>query len=162
MTNQHQELFRRQKTNPILSANNWPYPINSVFNPGATLLPDGTTLLLCRVEDRRGHSHLTVARSTNGVDNWQIESQPTFRADPKQFPEELWGIEDPRITEGDGVFPEDVLPGFAEGPKAVEDRQRVVFDAVTAAADAFSAKVVAALRHQFGGHAVMQESGAND
>ena len=98
MTNQHQELFRRQKTNPILSANNWPYPINSVFNPGATLLPDGTTLLLCRVEDRRGHSHLTVARSTNGVDNWQIESQPTFRADPKQFPEELWGIEDPRIT----------------------------------------------------------------
>jgi predicted GH43/DUF377 family glycosyl hydrolase len=98
MTNQHQELFRRQKTNPILSATNWPYPINSVFNPGATLLPDGTTLLLCRVEDRRGHSHLTVARSTNGVDDWQIESRPTFRADPEQFPEELWGIEDPRIT----------------------------------------------------------------
>jgi predicted GH43/DUF377 family glycosyl hydrolase len=98
MTNQHQELFRRQKTNPILSAADWPYPINSVFNPGATLLPDGTTLLLCRVEDRRGHSHLTVARSTNGVDNWQIESRPTFRADPEQFPEELWGIEDPRVT----------------------------------------------------------------
>ena len=98
MTNQHQELFRRQKTNPILSATNWPYPINSVFNPGATLLPDGTTLLLCRVEDRRGHSHLTVARSINGVDNWQIESRPTFRADPEQFPEELWGIEDPRVT----------------------------------------------------------------
>jgi predicted GH43/DUF377 family glycosyl hydrolase len=98
MTNQHQELFRRQKTNPILSATNWPYPINSVFNPGATLLPDGTTLLLCRVEDRRGHSHFTVARSINGVDNWQIEPQPTFRANPEQFPEELWGIEDPRIT----------------------------------------------------------------
>jgi predicted GH43/DUF377 family glycosyl hydrolase len=98
MTNQYQELFRRQKTNPILSAADWPYPINSVFNPGATLLPDGTTLLLCRVEDRRGHSHLTVARSINGVDNWQIESTPTFRADPEQFPEELWGIEDPRVT----------------------------------------------------------------
>jgi predicted GH43/DUF377 family glycosyl hydrolase len=98
MTNQHLELFRRQNTNPILSAADWPYPVNSVFNPGATLLPDGTTLLLCRVEDRRGHSHLTVARSVNGVDNWQIESQPTFRANPEQFPEELWGIEDPRIT----------------------------------------------------------------
>ena len=98
MTNQHQELFRRQKSNPILTATNWSYPINSVFNPGATLLPDGTTLLLCRVEDRRGHSHFTVARSINGVDNWEIESQPTFRADPEQFPEELWGIEDPRIT----------------------------------------------------------------
>jgi predicted GH43/DUF377 family glycosyl hydrolase len=98
MINQHPELFRRQKTNPILSAADWPYPVNSVFNPGATLLPDGTTLLLCRVEDRRGHSHLTVARSINGIDNWQIEPQPTFRANPEQFPEELWGIEDPRIT----------------------------------------------------------------
>jgi predicted GH43/DUF377 family glycosyl hydrolase len=98
MTNQHPELFRRQKTNPILSAADWPYPVNSVFNPGATLLPDGSTLLLCRVEDRRGHSHLTVARSVNGVDGWQIEPRPTFRSDPEQFPEELWGIEDPRIT----------------------------------------------------------------
>jgi predicted GH43/DUF377 family glycosyl hydrolase len=98
MSNQHQELFRRQKTNPILSAADWPYPVNSVFNPGSTLLPDGTTLLLCRVEDRRGHSHLTVARSINGVDSWQIEPRPTFRPDPEQFPEELWGIEDPRIT----------------------------------------------------------------
>ena len=98
MTNQHQELFRRHKTNPILSADDWPYPINSVFNPGATLLPDGTTLLMCRVEDRRGHSHLTVARSVKGVDNWRIESRPTLPADPGHFPEELWGIEDPRIT----------------------------------------------------------------
>ena len=69
-----------------------------MFNPGATLLPDGTTLLLCRVEDRRGHSHLCAARSANGVDNWQIDSSPTFMADPEHFPEELWGIEDPRIT----------------------------------------------------------------
>ncbi|MEX0803255.1 MAG: glycosidase [Candidatus Binatia bacterium] len=99
MTNQHPELFRRHNDNPILSAADWPYyPVNSIFNPGATLLPDGTTLLLCRVEDRRGHSHLTVARSVNGVDNWRIESRPTLLADPEQFPEELWGIEDPRIT----------------------------------------------------------------
>ena len=98
MNNQHAELFRRHKLNPILTAADWPYPVNSVFNPGATLLPDGTTLLLCRVEDRRGHSHFTVARSDNGVDNWQIESQPTLLADPEHFPEEVWGIEDPRIT----------------------------------------------------------------
>jgi beta-1,2-mannobiose phosphorylase / 1,2-beta-oligomannan phosphorylase len=98
MTNQHPELFRRHKNNPILNVAGWPYAINSVFNPGATLLPDGTTLLLCRVEDRRGHSHLTVARSVNGVDNWRIETRPTFFADPENFPEELWGIEDPRIT----------------------------------------------------------------
>lgn len=98
MSNQHQEIFLRHKQNPILTAAHWPYPLNSVFNPGATLLPDGTTLLLCRVEDRRGHSHLCAARSANGVDSWQIDSHPTFLADPEHYPEELWGIEDPRIT----------------------------------------------------------------
>ena len=98
MNNQHKELFHRNKLNPILEADNWPYPINSVFNPGATLLPDGTTLLLCRVEDRRGLSHFCAARSKNGIDGWVIDSQPTLLPDPENFPEELWGIEDPRIT----------------------------------------------------------------
>ncbi len=98
MTNSHPELFHRHKLNPILTAADWPYPIHTVFNAGATLLPDGTTLLLCRVEDRRGHSHLCVARSANGVDGWQIDPQPTLPADPAGYPEELWGIEDPRIT----------------------------------------------------------------
>jgi predicted GH43/DUF377 family glycosyl hydrolase len=98
MSNQHAGLFSRHKQNPILTAADWPYPANTVFNPGATLLADGTTLLLCRVEDRRGHSHLCVARSANGVDGWRIDPQPTLLADPEHFPEELWGIEDPRIT----------------------------------------------------------------
>ena len=98
MNDQHPELFHRHKLNPILTAADWPYPINSVFNAGAALLPDGTTLLLCRVEDRRGLSHLCVARSANGIDNWQIDSPPTFLPDPEHYPEELWGIEDPRIT----------------------------------------------------------------
>jgi predicted GH43/DUF377 family glycosyl hydrolase len=98
MNNQKSPLFRRHELNPILSAADWPYQVNSVFNPGATLLADGTTLLLCRVEDRRGLSHLCAARSVNGVDNWQIDSEPTLMADPEHFPEELWGIEDPRIT----------------------------------------------------------------
>lgn len=91
-------LLRRNEHNPILTAADWPYPVNSVFNPGATLLADGTTLLLCRVEDRRGHSHLSAARSRNGVDNWKIDPQPTFVPDPTHYPEEVWGIEDPRLT----------------------------------------------------------------
>ena len=98
MTRQYAQLFQRHSLNPILTAADWPYPVNSVFNPGATLLPDGTTLLLCRVEDRRGHSHLCVARSANGLDKWQVDCQPTLLADPEHFPEEVWGIEDPRIT----------------------------------------------------------------
>jgi predicted GH43/DUF377 family glycosyl hydrolase len=98
MSNQHPELLHRHELNPILTAADWPYPVNSVFNPGATLLADGTTLLLCRVEDRRGHSHLCATRSANGIDDWKIDSRPTLPADPERFPEELWGIEDPRIT----------------------------------------------------------------
>jgi len=98
MNNKHPEIFHRHKFNPILTAENWPYPINSVFNAGATLLIDGTTLLLCRVEDRRGLSHLCAARSSNGIDGWKIDPQPTLLPDPNNYPEELWGIEDPRIT----------------------------------------------------------------
>ena len=84
--------------NPILSRKDWPYPVNSVFNAGAVLLDDGDTLLLCRVEDRRGLSHLCAARSANGIDGWRIDAQPTLMANPREYPEEIWGIEDPRIT----------------------------------------------------------------
>ncbi len=100
MTPKHayETLFHRHEANPILTAADWPYPVHSVFNPGATRLPDGTTLLLFRVEDRRGLSHLCAARSTNGVDGWIVDPEPTLPADPEGHPEELWGIEDPRIT----------------------------------------------------------------
>jgi predicted GH43/DUF377 family glycosyl hydrolase len=98
MNQKFKQLFHRHKLNPILTVNDWPYPINSVFNAGATLLPDGTTLLLCRVEDRRGISHFTAARSVNGFDDWKIDQKPTLQSDAENFPEELWGIEDPRIT----------------------------------------------------------------
>ena len=78
----------RHPANPILTAKDWPYSMNSVFNPGATLLADGSTLLLCRVEDRRGLSHLCAARSANGVDGWQIDANrrscPTPSGTPRR------------------------------------------------------------------------------
>jgi predicted GH43/DUF377 family glycosyl hydrolase len=94
---QHDELFRRYPGNPILTGAAWPYSVNTVFNPGATRLADGTTLLLCRIEGHSGHSHLCAARSANGIDGWQIDERPTLLPDP-QCPEERWGIEDPRIS----------------------------------------------------------------
>jgi predicted GH43/DUF377 family glycosyl hydrolase len=94
----YETLFHRSDKNPILSAADWPYPVHTVFNAAATLLQDGTTLLLCRVEDRRGHSHLCAARSKDGVTGWVVDSSPTLHGDPENHPEELWGIEDPRIT----------------------------------------------------------------
>ena len=99
MKNNHfKELFRRYENNPILTAAQWPYRANSVFNAGATRLQNGETLLLVRVEDRRGISHLTAARSKDGITDWRIDPQPTLLPDPENYPEEVWGIEDPRIT----------------------------------------------------------------
>lgn len=98
MWREGEPLFTRYGANPILTRAQWPYPVNSVFNAGATLLPDGDTLLLCRVEERTGLSHLCAARSANGIDGWRIDQTPTLRAQPDEYPEEVWGIEDPRIT----------------------------------------------------------------
>ena len=97
MGDQHPDLFTRHEGNPILRAEDWPYPVNSVFNAGATRI-DGQTLLLVRVEDRTGLSHLCAARSDDGITDWRIDPEPTFPADPENYPEELWGVEDPRIT----------------------------------------------------------------
>lgn len=90
------QLFRRHPENPILTPEEWPYTVNAVFNPGATSGPDGETILLVRVEDRTGISHLTVVRSENGITDWKIESRPTLA--PRVSHHEAWGIEDPRIT----------------------------------------------------------------
>jgi predicted GH43/DUF377 family glycosyl hydrolase len=95
-TNVYAELFHRHPENPILTARDWPYPAHSVFNAGACQLGD-ETILLVRVEDRRGHSHLTVARSNDGISNWQIDSFPSFEPDPEGT-QETWGVEDPRLT----------------------------------------------------------------
>jgi len=97
------DLFRRHPDNPLLTAATWPYSANAVFNPGATRLPSGETLLLVRVEDRRGISHLTAARSQDGVRDWHIDPHPTFLALPERYPEELWGVEDARIVRLGGL-----------------------------------------------------------
>ncbi|MCE5267862.1 MAG: hypothetical protein LLG00_08245 [Planctomycetaceae bacterium] len=95
--NQHTELFQRHGDNPILTARDWPYPAHTVFNAGACQSGDKTVLFV-RVEDRRGHSHLTVARSSDGVSNWRIDSKPSFPPDPANYSEEEWGVEDARVT----------------------------------------------------------------
>jgi predicted GH43/DUF377 family glycosyl hydrolase len=89
------ELFDRHAANPILTAADWPYPVNAVFNPAAAAL-GGETILLARVEDRRGISHLTVARSANGVDGWSIDPAPLLA--PDGGVSEQWGFEDPRVV----------------------------------------------------------------
>ena len=69
-----------------------------MFNPGAVRLPDGTTLLLCRVEDRRGISSLWAARSADGISDWQVDSEPALLLNSQRHTEETWGVEDPRVV----------------------------------------------------------------
>lgn len=92
------QLFQRHPDNPLLAHSDWPHTVNAVFNPAAVRLPDGRTLLLCRVEDRRGISCLWIARSQDGVHDWQIDPQPWLEPCPQSYPEETWGVEDPRIV----------------------------------------------------------------
>jgi predicted GH43/DUF377 family glycosyl hydrolase len=90
-------LFQKHPGNPILCAKDLPYPANSVYNPAAAIV-EGETLLLARVKDLRGMSHLTACRSADGVSAWRVAAEPTFEPEGKGHPEELWGVEDPRIT----------------------------------------------------------------
>lgn len=88
--------IERHAANPVLQAGDWPFSVNAVFNPAATTFA-GETLLLVRVEDRRGISSLCPARSANGVDGWVIE--PERALEPLlDTVEERYGIEDARIT----------------------------------------------------------------
>lgn len=107
-----QQLFRRYDGNPILVPGQWSHTVNAVFNAGAVNF-EGETLLLVRVEDRSGISHLSVARSSDGYTNWRIEPEPSFQMDPGRY-EEAWGIEDPRITQcGDEYMV--VYTGYSRG-----------------------------------------------
>lgn len=90
------ELFRRYNDGePILKPSDWPYPAVAVFNPGAVRFGN-KILLLVRVEDGTGISHLTKATSKDGRTDWEIDSRPTLIAD-RRF-DEAEGLEDPRVV----------------------------------------------------------------
>lgn len=90
------ELFQRHPANPILTAADWPGDVNAVFNPAAVQL-DGETILLARVEARTGISHVSVARSADGVSDWQVDAEPLLM--PINANDgECWGFEDARAV----------------------------------------------------------------
>lgn len=91
------EIFERCKYNPIITVRHMPYLCQAVFNPAATMVGD-ETLLVLRVEDLEGKSHLTVARSKDGMTEWRIESEPLISPTQEAGPYEEYGCEDPRVT----------------------------------------------------------------
>jgi predicted GH43/DUF377 family glycosyl hydrolase len=90
-------LFHRHGRDPLISSADLPIPSHAVFNPGVAE-KDGEVVLLLRVEDRQGLSHIRVARSRNGVDGWRIAEEPLLAPDVPDCPFEEWGCEDPRVT----------------------------------------------------------------
>lgn len=95
-----QPVFKRYDSKPLLTAADLPFQANGVYNPGVADV-DGTVVLLLRIEDRQGLSHLRVARSSNGIDGWQIAERPLLEPDLPGYPFEEWGCEDARITKTD-------------------------------------------------------------
>ena len=94
-------LFKRFTENPVLTPAMWPYKVNAVFNPGAVIF-ENRTLLLVRVEDMSGFSHLSKVISEDGFTKWKIDPTPTLSPKTDDFAEEKYGIEDPRIVKLEG------------------------------------------------------------
>ncbi len=61
------EIIKRHPLNPIITRADVPYHCNTVFN-AASCKFNGEYLLLLRIEDFEGKSHLTLARSHDGLD----------------------------------------------------------------------------------------------
>ena len=91
-----EELFARDKRNPVITTRDVPYQANAVFNAGAADLGD-EVLLLVRVESTSGRSHLIVARSADGVTDWRFEERALIHP-AQDCPYETNGVEDCRLT----------------------------------------------------------------
>ena len=90
-------IFKRSMENPILTPQDMPFPAAAVLNPGATE-QNGEVVLLLRVENHAGYSSIHVARSQNGMTDWNVETEPILRYGQKRWRYEEWGCEDARVT----------------------------------------------------------------
>lgn len=91
------DLFHRHPANPVFTIEHLPFPAIAVYNPGVAEV-NGEVMLLLRVEGDDGLSALYVARSKNGVDDWQVEPTPLISPADVDSPYEEQGCEDPRVT----------------------------------------------------------------
>lgn len=96
--------FKRYSGNPILTSDDVPYACNTVFNAAACRF-EGRYVLVLRIEDLEGHSHLTLAYSDDGY-KFTVQDSPWAipSSDPYYEVYERYGIEDPRVTWIDGSF----------------------------------------------------------
>lgn len=92
------EIVKYSK-NPILTKEDVPFKVGSIFNPGAVKFQN-KYLLMCRVEMPNGRSSLVKAISGDGY-KFVVDSKPTLTPDDhKEFYQYVeWGVEDARITQ---------------------------------------------------------------
>ena len=98
------DLIRRWGGNPILTAEDMPFPCTALHNAGAVLF-EGQHLLMLRVEDMTGKSFFILARSENGF-QFVVDDQPAMlpsKTEPFASNEAL-GIQDARITKIEDLY----------------------------------------------------------
>ena len=96
--------IEKYRYNPILTKEDVPFRVNSIFNAGAVKY-DGSYLLLARVEMPNGRSSFVLARSDDGIKftvDKKICLAPEDHTECYGLTE--WGIEDPRITKLDDYY----------------------------------------------------------
>lgn len=96
--------IKRNNNNPMLSVENVPFRVNSIFNPGA-IKYNNEYILICRIEMPNGRSSFVKAKSDDGY-SFTVENKPILTPeDHNEFYDYVnWGIEDTRITEIEGRY----------------------------------------------------------
>ena len=91
-------IVTRCEQNPILTVQQVPFKVNSIFNPGAVKF-NNEYLLLCRAEMPIGRSTLVLARSADGL-HFTVDKKPCLTPENHgEFSEYVvWGVEDARIA----------------------------------------------------------------
>jgi predicted GH43/DUF377 family glycosyl hydrolase len=98
------DILHRFEGNPIITLEDIPFRCNTVFN-GAVVKRGNEYIHLLRVESQQGYSVFALARSKDGL-HFTVEDKPVMEPARKgPFARyEKRGIEDPRITEIEGVY----------------------------------------------------------
>ncbi len=98
------DILHRFEGNPIIALEDIPFRCNTVFN-GAVVKRGNEYFHLLRVESQQGYSVFALARSKDGL-HFTVEDKPVMEPARKgPFARyEKRGIEDPRITEIEGVY----------------------------------------------------------
>ena len=98
------DVLHRFEGNPIITLEDIPFRCNTVFN-GTVIKKGDEYFHLLRVEGQQGYSIFALGRSKDGL-YFAVEDEPVMTpAQRGPFAKyETRGIEDPRITEIDGVY----------------------------------------------------------